>query len=165
MQNGIYAARAGRFIRAHAENLVGCWPAIWFASAIQLCYRVRFDSATQDEHCESSSCRSLDPKVRGAYKLLQDSVLGNRKRFHVPILPGPFDVSRDHSVSSNCSCGAIKWPDGRLIDFTRSTDTRKGEQTRQEIIRKAVPVFNQKGYSGAALSDLMRATGLEKGGI
>src|ERR1700740_1485795 len=42
---------------------------------------------------------------------------------------------------------------------------RKGEQTRLEIIRKAAPIFNQKGYDGAALSDLMRATGLEKGGI
>jgi TetR/AcrR family transcriptional repressor of nem operon len=42
---------------------------------------------------------------------------------------------------------------------------RKGEQTRQEIIRKAARIFNQKGYDGAALSDLMRATGLEKGGI
>jgi TetR/AcrR family transcriptional repressor of nem operon len=42
---------------------------------------------------------------------------------------------------------------------------RKGEQTRQEIIRKAAPIFNHKGYEGAALSDLMRATGLEKGGI
>lgn len=42
---------------------------------------------------------------------------------------------------------------------------RKGEHTRQEIIRKAAPIFNQRGYEGAALSDLMRATGLEKGGI
>jgi TetR/AcrR family transcriptional regulator, transcriptional repressor for nem operon len=42
---------------------------------------------------------------------------------------------------------------------------RKGEQTRQKIIRKAAPIFNRKGYSGTALSDLMRATGLEKGGI
>ena len=42
---------------------------------------------------------------------------------------------------------------------------RKGEQTRLEIIRKSAPIFNQKGYDGAALSDLMRATGLEKGGI
>ncbi|PYT84077.1 MAG: TetR/AcrR family transcriptional regulator [Acidobacteria bacterium] len=42
---------------------------------------------------------------------------------------------------------------------------RKGEQTRQEIIRKAAPLFNQRGYEGAALSDLMKATGLEKGGI
>ena len=42
---------------------------------------------------------------------------------------------------------------------------RKGEHTRQEIIRKAAPIFNQKGYAGTALSELMRATGLEKGGI
>jgi hypothetical protein len=26
---------------------------------------------------------------------------------------------------------------------------RKGEQTRQEIIRKVAPIFNQKGYDGA----------------
>ena len=42
---------------------------------------------------------------------------------------------------------------------------RKGEQTRQEIIRKAAPVFNQHGYEGTALSELMKVTGLEKGGI
>jgi TetR/AcrR family transcriptional regulator, transcriptional repressor for nem operon len=42
---------------------------------------------------------------------------------------------------------------------------RKGQETRQEIIRKAAPIFNQKGYEGSALSDLMEATGLEKGGI
>jgi TetR/AcrR family transcriptional regulator, transcriptional repressor for nem operon len=42
---------------------------------------------------------------------------------------------------------------------------QKGKQTRLEIIRKAAPIFNQKGYEGAAMSDLMRATGLEKGGI
>lgn len=42
---------------------------------------------------------------------------------------------------------------------------RKGEQTRQDIIHKAAPIFNQRGYDGAALSDLMKATGLEKGGI
>src|ERR1700757_2296663 len=42
---------------------------------------------------------------------------------------------------------------------------RKGEQTRQGIIREAAAIFNQHGYEGAALSDLMKATGLEKGGI
>lgn len=42
---------------------------------------------------------------------------------------------------------------------------RKGEQTRRDIIRKAAPIFNQRGYEGAALSELMEATGLEKGGI
>jgi TetR/AcrR family transcriptional regulator, transcriptional repressor for nem operon len=45
------------------------------------------------------------------------------------------------------------------------TDMRKGQRTREEIIRKAAPLFNQKGYEGTALSDLMQATGLEKGGI
>jgi TetR/AcrR family transcriptional repressor of nem operon len=42
---------------------------------------------------------------------------------------------------------------------------RKGQKTRLEIIRKAAPIFNQRGYDGAALSALMKATGLEKGGI
>jgi TetR/AcrR family transcriptional repressor of nem operon len=42
---------------------------------------------------------------------------------------------------------------------------RKGEITRRGIIRKAAPIFNQRGYEGAALSELMGATGLEKGGI
>ena len=39
---------------------------------------------------------------------------------------------------------------------------RKGEQTRQEIIRKAAPIFNQRGYDGAALSDLSERQGWKK---
>jgi TetR/AcrR family transcriptional repressor of nem operon len=41
----------------------------------------------------------------------------------------------------------------------------KGERTRREIVEKAAPLFNQKGYEGTCLSDLMEATGLKKGGI
>jgi TetR/AcrR family transcriptional repressor of nem operon len=41
----------------------------------------------------------------------------------------------------------------------------KGEVTRRDIIRQAAPIFNRKGFEGAAISDLMLATGLEKGGI
>jgi len=41
----------------------------------------------------------------------------------------------------------------------------KGEQTKREIVRRAAPLFNQKGYEGTTLSDLMKATGLKKGGI
>src|SRR3979411_2837595 len=41
----------------------------------------------------------------------------------------------------------------------------KGEQTKQEIVQKAAPLFNQQGYEGTSLSDLMDATGLQKGGI
>ena len=41
----------------------------------------------------------------------------------------------------------------------------KGEQTRQFILERAAPIFNQRGYVGCALSDIMEATGLNKGGI
>lgn len=41
----------------------------------------------------------------------------------------------------------------------------KGERTRQRMIERAAPVFNTRGYSGSSLRELMRATGLEKGGI
>jgi TetR/AcrR family transcriptional repressor of nem operon len=42
---------------------------------------------------------------------------------------------------------------------------RKGERTKREIVRNAAPLFNTKGYEGTSLSDLMAATGLQKGGI
>ena len=41
----------------------------------------------------------------------------------------------------------------------------KGEDTRREIVEKAATLFNQKGFEGTSLSDLMRVTGLQKGGI
>jgi TetR/AcrR family transcriptional repressor of nem operon len=41
----------------------------------------------------------------------------------------------------------------------------KGERTKLEIVRSAAPLFNQKGFEGTSLSDLMGATGLQKGGI
>jgi TetR/AcrR family transcriptional regulator, transcriptional repressor for nem operon len=41
----------------------------------------------------------------------------------------------------------------------------KGERTRQLIVERAAPVFNTRGYFGASLQDLIRETGLEKGGI
>lgn len=41
----------------------------------------------------------------------------------------------------------------------------KGERTRAQIIQEAAEIFNRKGYAGAAISDVMEATGLEKGGI
>ena len=41
----------------------------------------------------------------------------------------------------------------------------KGEQTRAMILARVAPLFNQQGYSGSSLSDIMQQTGLEKGGI
>ena len=41
----------------------------------------------------------------------------------------------------------------------------KAEATRVHIIQQAAGVFNQQGYAGASMADIMRATGLKKGGI
>ena len=41
----------------------------------------------------------------------------------------------------------------------------KGEATRQRIVARAAPIFNQRGFGASAMSDVMRATGLQKGGI
>ena len=41
----------------------------------------------------------------------------------------------------------------------------KGGETRQRIIESAAAIFNQRGFEGASISELMKATGLEKGGI
>ncbi|NJK28849.1 MAG: TetR/AcrR family transcriptional regulator [Acaryochloridaceae cyanobacterium CSU_3_4] len=41
----------------------------------------------------------------------------------------------------------------------------KAQKTKTHIIEQAAILFNQQGYSGSSLSDLMRVTGLQKGGI
>lgn len=41
----------------------------------------------------------------------------------------------------------------------------KGEETREMILRKASRLFNERGYDGASVSDVMAATGLQKGGL
>jgi TetR/AcrR family transcriptional regulator, transcriptional repressor for nem operon len=85
-------------------------------------------------------------------------------KWRIPVTGRISNASWDRSVSSKA---CILQPATVLSPtwYYSEEDVRKGEQTRQEIIRKAAPIFNQKGYEGAALSDLMRATGLEKGGI
>jgi TetR/AcrR family transcriptional regulator, transcriptional repressor for nem operon len=60
-----------------------------------------------------------------------------------------YSHKKDHPVS--------RWEGGGTV--------RKGEQTRREIVERAASLFNQKGYEGTSMSDLMEATGLQKGGI
>lgn len=43
--------------------------------------------------------------------------------------------------------------------------TSKAERTKQFIIEKTAPIFNEKGYSGTSLNDILEATGLTKGSI
>lgn len=41
----------------------------------------------------------------------------------------------------------------------------KGEETKEKILQQAAELFNQQGYAGSSISDIMRVTGLQKGGI
>jgi TetR/AcrR family transcriptional regulator, transcriptional repressor for nem operon len=41
----------------------------------------------------------------------------------------------------------------------------KAQDTRAHIIHQAATLFNQHGYAGASIADIMAATGLKKGGI
>ncbi len=41
----------------------------------------------------------------------------------------------------------------------------KAAQTKQRIIEKAAIIFNQNGYAGSSINDIMKLTGLQKGGI
>ena len=57
--------------------------------------------------------------------------------------------------------------DRKKTDWSQSAGNfmTKGEQTRKKIVQAAAPIFNQRGYEGSSLNDLMEATGLQKGGI
>lgn len=41
----------------------------------------------------------------------------------------------------------------------------KAQATKAHIIHQAAQLFNQKGYAGSSIADIMQATGLKKGGI
>ena len=41
----------------------------------------------------------------------------------------------------------------------------KGEDTKERILEQTAPLFNKYGYFGASLADVLKVTGLGKGGI
>ncbi len=41
----------------------------------------------------------------------------------------------------------------------------KAEQTRKYIVEKAAAIFNLKGFAGTSMDDIVKATGLSKGGV
>jgi len=41
----------------------------------------------------------------------------------------------------------------------------KAERTRKKIIEQSAELFNRKGYAGTSVSDIMKETGLSKGGL
>ncbi len=44
-------------------------------------------------------------------------------------------------------------------------DVAKGAQTRERIVESAATVFSKRGFFGASMTDLLEATGLQKGGL
>src|SRR5262245_23427611 len=44
-------------------------------------------------------------------------------------------------------------------------DMTKAERTRQFIIEQSAPIFNTKGLAATAMSDIMEATKMAKGGL
>jgi AcrR family transcriptional regulator len=43
--------------------------------------------------------------------------------------------------------------------------SKRGERTRRVIVERAAALFNTRGYFGSSMNELVRETGLEKGGI
>jgi TetR/AcrR family transcriptional regulator, transcriptional repressor for nem operon len=41
----------------------------------------------------------------------------------------------------------------------------KSDITRQSIIEKSAPIFNAKGYNATSMNDILKVTGLTKGGV
>jgi TetR/AcrR family transcriptional repressor of nem operon len=54
---------------------------------------------------------------------------------------------------------------GSKFSWRGGTDMTKGEETRRQILVAAAPLFNQRGFAGCSMGDVMEATGLEKGGL
>jgi len=55
--------------------------------------------------------------------------------------------------------------DGTIRRDRAVSSMRKGERTRQEVVAEAAKIFNQRGYEGSSILDIMQATNLQKGGI
>jgi TetR/AcrR family transcriptional repressor of nem operon len=51
------------------------------------------------------------------------------------------------------------------MQAVKSNYPSKKEITNKHIVEKAAELFNRKGYAGTSISDIMKATGMEKGGI
>ena len=49
--------------------------------------------------------------------------------------------------------------------MTQKEKITKAEKTRRFIVKEAATLFNQQGFSGTSMQDIMLATGLTKGGL
>lgn len=59
----------------------------------------------------------------------------------------------------------VKKTDRSIFDKILKMSIKKSEKTRQFIIEQAASLFNQKGFNGTSMADIMNATNMSKGGI
>src|SRR5260370_30426133 len=84
-----------------------------------------------------------------------------RVRHLVPLWWWPPCVASLCEIRLRC----ILRPIGRNKMAAETTKSARGEATRRRIVEQSAAVFNRRGYSGTSMSELMAATGLEKGGL
>ena len=72
---------------------------------------------------------------------------------------------RQASPGNEIRLRCILRPIGRNKMAAETTKSVRGEATRRHIVEQSAAVFNRRGYSGTSMSELMAATGLEKGGL
>lgn len=49
--------------------------------------------------------------------------------------------------------------------MVRTAPSSKGTRTRERLVATVAAIFNRRGYAGTSIDDVMRASGLTKGGI
>jgi TetR/AcrR family transcriptional repressor of nem operon len=84
---------------------------------------------------------------------------------HTPSSGWEVDSRRDRSVANGSIIFPVAAKQTLRTARTAARSSRKGDQTRQHIIAQSAPLFNQKGYEGCSLQEIMAAAGVEKGGI
>jgi TetR/AcrR family transcriptional regulator, transcriptional repressor for nem operon len=62
-------------------------------------------------------------------------------------------------------CGFLSCREMNCETDERVKIMSKAIQTKRYIVEKAAVLFNSKGYAGTSLDDILRATGLSKGGV
>lgn len=56
-------------------------------------------------------------------------------------------------------------PQSEHLSNSETVSLSKAEKTRLHILEQAAALFNQQGYAGTSMADIMAATGLKKGGL
>jgi TetR/AcrR family transcriptional regulator, transcriptional repressor for nem operon len=86
-------------------------------------------------------------------------------RIQIRSYPGKSEATGTVGVPAipvGCSVSAA-FKERTVMHTKRTAPLTKGERSRQKIVETAAVLFNQKGFTGCSMGDIVEATGLEKG--